>query len=166
MMVASTEGKMSIVNFEMYFFSINGLPARFSDAGTLRRIEGSTATDRWQLAYLNACRACAPDAAQRHKRVYARLRRAMALRGVVRCRAGAVRNSGVRDGPGSAEQHEECRTASGTREPRSRLQLDFHEHDLGIGFVKHVVFDARFPEIGFSDPKLRLRALAVRRHDG
>jgi hypothetical protein len=30
-----------------------------------------------------------PDAAQRHKRVYARLRRAMALREAVRCRAGA-----------------------------------------------------------------------------
>src|SRR6195256_5879914 len=37
----------------------------------------------------------APDAAQRHKRVYARLRRAMALRGAVRCRAGAQLSSMV-----------------------------------------------------------------------
>ena len=29
MMVASTEGKISIVNFETYFLSINGLPAPF-----------------------------------------------------------------------------------------------------------------------------------------
>src|SRR4051794_23541026 len=33
----------------------------------------------------------------------------------VRCRAGAVTSAGVWYGPGSAEQHEECRTASGTR---------------------------------------------------
>src|SRR5436309_7114027 len=33
----------------------------------------------------------------------------------VRCRAGAVTNAGVWYGPGSAERHEECRTASGTR---------------------------------------------------
>src|ERR1043166_1418061 len=52
MMVASTEGRMSIVNFEMYFFSIKSLsPRRVVDAGTLRRIEGSTATDRWQLSF-------------------------------------------------------------------------------------------------------------------
>jgi hypothetical protein len=36
--------------------------------------------------------------------------------GVVRCRAGAVANSGVWYGPGSAERHEECRTAPGTRQ--------------------------------------------------
>src|SRR4051794_12687772 len=65
MMVASTEGKMSIVNFETYFFSINGLPRGPCDGGTLRRIEGSTATDRWQLAYLNVCSVRASDAAQR-----------------------------------------------------------------------------------------------------
>src|ERR1700754_610054 len=47
----------------------------------------------------------APDAAQRHKRVYARLRRAMALRGAVRCRAGAVTDAGAWDGPGSAKHH-------------------------------------------------------------
>src|SRR3979409_328996 len=34
--------------------------------------------------------------------------------GTLRCRAGAVPSSSVRDGPGSAERHEECRTASGT----------------------------------------------------
>src|SRR6202000_121417 len=34
---------------------------------------------------------------------------------VVRCRAGAVTNAGAWYGPGSAERHEECRTASGTR---------------------------------------------------
>jgi hypothetical protein len=33
----------------------------------------------------------------------------------VRCRAGAVTNAGAWYGPGSAERHEECRTASGTR---------------------------------------------------
>src|SRR3954452_8745078 len=33
------------------------------------------------------------DAAQRDKRVYARLRRAMALREAVRCRAGAVQSA-------------------------------------------------------------------------
>jgi uncharacterized protein (TIGR00645 family) len=34
---------------------------------------------------------------------------------VMRCRAGAVANAGIWYGPGSAERHEECRTASGTR---------------------------------------------------
>src|SRR4051812_44437162 len=47
---------------------------------------------------------CAPDAAQR------------AASRMVRCRAGAARNSGVRDDPGSAERHEGRRTASGTRD--------------------------------------------------
>src|SRR3954451_13581968 len=42
--------------------------------------------------------------------------------GAVRCRAGAVTSAGVWYGPGSAERHEECRTASGTRGgARSRL---------------------------------------------
>src|SRR5580704_6643811 len=49
MMVAATDGKMSIVNFETYFFSIPATPRTGLDAGTLRRIEGSTATDRWQF---------------------------------------------------------------------------------------------------------------------
>src|SRR6267378_7111589 len=48
---------------------------------------------------------CSPDAAQR-----------AVLHGVVRCRAGVVTHAGVWNGPGSAERHEECRTASGTRE--------------------------------------------------
>jgi hypothetical protein len=44
-----------------------------------------------------------PDAVQRlHKRVYARLRRAMA----VHRRAGSVPNADVRYGPGSAERHD------------------------------------------------------------
>src|SRR3977135_1504535 len=47
-----------------------------------------------------------PDAAQR-----------VALREAVRCRAGAVADAGVWYGPGSAERHEECRTASGTQTP-------------------------------------------------
>src|SRR5882672_3650973 len=46
----------------------------------------------------------APDAAQR-----------AVLHGVVRCRAGAVANSGVWYGPGPAQRHEECRSASGTQ---------------------------------------------------
>src|SRR6201991_818764 len=49
----------------------------------------------------------APDAAQR-----------VALRGAVRCRAGAVPNSGVWYGPGSAQQREERCSASGTRRLR------------------------------------------------
>src|SRR3954447_17476742 len=48
----------------------------------------------------------APDAAQRE---------------AVRCRAGAVTNSGGWYGPGSAERHEECRTAPGTRERIHRV---------------------------------------------
>src|SRR3978361_770292 len=38
--------------------------------------------------------------------------------GAVRCRAGAVTNSGIWYGPGSAKRHEECRIASGTRPSR------------------------------------------------
>src|ERR1700712_5198071 len=38
----------------------------------------------------------------------------------VRCRVGGVTNSGVWYGPGSAERHEECRAASGTRETSQR----------------------------------------------
>jgi len=33
----------------------------------------------------------------------------------MRCTAGAVAHAGVWYGPGSAERHEECRAASGTR---------------------------------------------------
>jgi hypothetical protein len=47
-----------------------------------------------------------------------RTQRSTPLFGVLRCRAGAVTKSGVRYGPGSAERHEECRTAPGTRDLR------------------------------------------------
>src|SRR3979490_1176436 len=61
------------------------------------------------LVELAECDCChflprSPDAAQR-----------AVLHGVVRCKAGAVTSAGVWYGPGSAERHEECRTASGTR---------------------------------------------------
>src|ERR1700754_4838154 len=49
-----------------------------------------------------------PDAAQR-----------AVLHGVVRRRAGAVTNAGAWYGPGTAERHEVCRTASGTRDGKS-----------------------------------------------
>src|ERR1700682_5699965 len=49
MMVAATDGNMSIANFETYFFIMPTTPRAQFDAGTLRHIEGSTATDRWQL---------------------------------------------------------------------------------------------------------------------
>src|SRR5258708_28383438 len=48
MMVAATDGNISIANFEMYFFSMPATPRGGFDAGTLRRIKGSTATDQWQ----------------------------------------------------------------------------------------------------------------------
>ena len=48
MMVAATEGNMSMVIFETYF-SMPGRSRDGFDAETLRRIEGSTATDRWQF---------------------------------------------------------------------------------------------------------------------
>src|SRR5437764_8270820 len=72
----------------------------------------------------------APDAAQR-----------AVLHGVVRCRAGAVTNAGVWYDPGSAERHEECRTASGTRilSLRSLAGIDFGVVALGVPFVDHVV---------------------------
>src|SRR5271169_1675584 len=47
-----------------------------------------------------------------------------------------------------------------------RFQFDFQEHDLGRGLVLHVMLDTGLAEVGFSDPKLRLGALPVRRHDG
>src|SRR5580704_15975117 len=49
MMVATTDGKTSIVSFETYFFSMSSDSPPRPDAGTLRRIKGSTATDRWQF---------------------------------------------------------------------------------------------------------------------
>src|SRR5258705_13985476 len=101
MTVAATEGKMSTANFVRYF-SIPATPRRALDAGTLRHIKGSSATDRWQLAV------------QRHL----------------------------------------------------RFQLDFKEDDLACRFVEHIVFHARFAEIGFADPERRPGALPVGRHDG
>ena len=100
---------------------------RLDDAAhTLREIHGCSliprqgeAPLRWALvpkseapmttqgcgARSRAHRCRVPDAAQR-----------VALRGVVRCRAGTVTSAGARDDPGSAEQREERCTASGTRE--------------------------------------------------
>src|SRR6266849_1869630 len=49
MMVAATDGSISIANFETYFFSMPATPRGDFDAGTLRRIKGSTATDQWQF---------------------------------------------------------------------------------------------------------------------
>src|ERR1700676_2695522 len=49
MMVAATDGKMSIANFETYFCSMPTTPRTRFDGGTLRHIKGSTATDRWQF---------------------------------------------------------------------------------------------------------------------
>src|SRR6476469_2041356 len=102
MMVAATDGNISIANFEMYFFSMPATPRGGFDAGTLRHIKGSTATDRWQL--------------------------------------------------GSTA--------------RSRLQLDFEEHDFIGGLVEHVVLDAGFAEIGFANAKPSLGALPIGGHDG
>src|SRR3954470_8726137 len=51
--------------------------------------------------------------------------------GAVRCRAGAVTNADAWSGPGSAERHEECRTASGTRRSIILQQpLDVVEFEL------------------------------------
>src|SRR5206468_376892 len=51
----------------------------------------------------------------------------------VRCRAGAVTRHGVRNGPGSAERHEECRTASGTRVQQA---ADITLHTIGTAIMK------------------------------
>jgi hypothetical protein len=74
--------------------------------------------------------ACSPDAAQR-----------AALRGALRCQAGAVTGVGARYGPGSAERHEGCRTASGTLQS-IRGNID-HGLRKGLrGFLRQVVADA------------------------
>src|ERR1700712_4559033 len=76
----------------------------------------------------------APDAAQR-----------AVLHGVVRCRAGAVTNSGVWYGPGSAKRHEECRIAPGTRASPLRAQL--RPVELFLQPMKRVVADIfRLPQ--------------------
>src|SRR3954471_2618780 len=54
MMVAATDGSISIANFETYF-SIQRLPALLV-AETLRHIQGSTATDRWQFPVIRSLR--------------------------------------------------------------------------------------------------------------
>jgi hypothetical protein len=46
-----------------------------------------------------------------------------------------------------------------------RLQLDFQKHDLARSLVEHVVLDAGFAKVGFTDAELRLGALAIGRHD-
>src|SRR5260364_19022 len=46
-----------------------------------------------------------------------------------------------------------------------RLQFNFQENDLGTRLVQHIVFNARFAEVGFPDRELRLRAPSRRRHD-
>src|SRR6266852_4798082 len=47
-MVATTEGNTSSANFVRYF-SMSGQTPGDSNAGTLRHIKGSTASDRWQF---------------------------------------------------------------------------------------------------------------------
>src|SRR5258708_19474328 len=86
MMVAASDGNISIASFGRYFFSMPATPRGGFDAGTLRRIKGSTATDQWQ---------------------------------------------------------------SGQR-ARLWLQFDFQEYDFIGGLVEHILLDARFSGIGFS----------------
>src|ERR1700754_1935991 len=94
----------------------------------------------------------APDAAQR-----------VALRGAVRCRAGAVTSAGVWYGPGSAERHEECRTASGTRFSAHVIllaevvaDLDQHRDAFGIagsGDGRLTGLGAEFPGVAVTKPR-------------
>ena len=65
----------------------------------------------------------APDATPQARLRASLTRYGAALRGVVRCRAGVVMERGARNGPGSAERHEECRTVSGTRKARFEQAL-------------------------------------------
>jgi len=73
----------------------------------------------------------APDAAQRHSAFTARLRRAMALRGAVRCRAGASVAKELTGVPVSAKRHDECRIAPGTRDRRFKFQTAKPLHSRG-----------------------------------
>jgi epoxyqueuosine reductase len=73
------------------------------------------------------------------------MRYAVSLRG-----AGAVKITGVRDGPGTAERHEECRTASGTS------QSIGHVTDIATTSLKDsLAREARalgFDSLGITDP--------------
>jgi hypothetical protein len=51
-MVATTDGNMSSTNFEAYLTIIPATPRTALDTETLRPIDGSIATDRWQTADL------------------------------------------------------------------------------------------------------------------
>src|SRR3954469_11060277 len=74
---------------------------------------------RWRIEALRS-----PDAAQRTRvRALRGPSTGSALREAVRCRAGVVQSAGAWYGPGSAERHEECRTASGTREASIHVHL-------------------------------------------
>src|SRR5436190_6094010 len=46
------------------------------------------------------------------------------------------------------------------------FQFDFQENDFVRALVEHVMFDSGFPEVGFSQAKLRLGTFAVGRNDG
>src|SRR6202047_1259251 len=105
MMVAATDGNTPIAIFERYFSMPTPPRAPRMDAGTLRHIKGSTATDRWQF-----------DTNRLTK--------------------------------------------------RSGFKLDLQEHDLAGGLVKHVMFHARFTEVGFAEAELGLGTLPIGCHDG
>src|SRR3954451_21995769 len=80
----------------------------------------------------------------------------------VRCRAGAVTSAGVRYGPGSAERHGECRTASGTRRPSTHPQkIPFA--DLHAVMAQDAVRD-RGMEIKVRQGEVGEELLALQRH--
>src|SRR3954454_14773237 len=75
----------------------------------------------------------------------------------VRCRAGAVTNSGVWYGPGSAQRHEECRTASGTGP--SRIEHDNAAHGLAGLHRRKTLVDLRQFKLG-RNPVLQMQLAA------
>jgi len=92
---------------------------------------------------------------QRHKRVLPGrvFDGAMVLHGVVRCRAGAVTNASVWYGPGSAERHEECRTAV----------RDTISHAVIAGLDRQSsLFEKTLCEDGWNARGLRLAAKGLR----
>src|SRR4051812_42507515 len=107
-------GRAGICGFQ-HVSVIRGLDPRIHRASTKRSFPR-----RWLAGSSPAMTKSyrSPDAAQR-----------AALRGAVRCRAGAITNAGAWYGPGSAERHEECRTASG-KQDRSRFMTFFWHCDL------------------------------------